>query len=116
MSETIVIYHNPRCSKSRQVLALLVERGVEANVICYLDDPPSVATLDALIDKLGIEPHALLRSKENAYSDVGLTPDSSRSAIIAAIVDHPILLERPVIVRGERAVIGRPPARVLELL
>jgi arsenate reductase len=110
------IYHNPRCTKSRETLALLREHDVEPEVVLYLETPPSAKELKALIKKLGIEPHALLRSKEAAYAEAGLERGSSLSEIVEAIVEHPILLERPVVVVGERAVIGRPPERVLELL
>lgn len=110
------IYHNPRCTKSRETLALLREHEVEPEVVLYLEATPSEEELKALIKKLGIEPHALLRTKEAAYAEAGLERGSSLDEIVSAIVAHPVLLERPVVVIGERAVIGRPPERVLELL
>lgn len=110
------IYHNPRCTKSREALALLREHELEPDVVLYLESVPSAKELKALIKKLGIEPHALLRSKEAAYAEAGLSRTSSLDGIVNAIVQHPILLERPVVVVGDRAVIGRPTERVLEIL
>jgi len=116
MAERAVIYHNPRCSKSRQTLQLLRDNGIEPTIVEYLKEPPSAATIKELIQLLGIEPHALLRSKEAPYAEHGLTPKSSAAAVAKAIVQDPVLLERPVVVIGKRAVIGRPPQNVLELL
>jgi arsenate reductase len=114
---TIQIYHNPKCSKSRQTLALLEERGLTPQVIEYLKTPPSAAELDAILKRLGIEPRALLRTKEEAYAAAGLDdPKLTRKQLIAAMVEHPILIERPIVVNGERAAIGRPPEAVLEIL
>lgn len=110
-------YHNPRCSKSRQALELLRERGFEPELVAYLDNPPDAAALRALIGKLGIAPRALLRSGEAEYAELGLAEASlDDEALIAAMAAHPILIERPIFEHGERAVIGRPPERVLELL
>lgn len=111
------IYHNPRCSKSRQTLALLEERGIKPRVIKYLDTPPDADTLRKLIDKLGLEhAHDLVRRKETEYRDAGLSPDSSDDTVIAAIVAHPRLLERPIVVTENRAVLGRPPENALALI
>ena len=116
MSE-FTIYHNPRCSKSRQTLALLEENGVSPEVVLYLDTPPSAAELKALLGKLGIEARALLRKGEDAYKSEGLADTSlDDAALVAAMVAHPKLIERPIVVKGERAVLGRPPENVLELL
>jgi len=112
----VVIYHNPRCSKSRQTLALIEARGIDPTVVCYLDTPPSAAQVGRLIDQLGIEPHQLLRKKEAAYAKQGLTPSSSRAMITEAIAASPTLLERPVVVVGELARLGRPPEQILEIL
>lgn len=110
-------YHNPRCSKSRQALELLRERGLEPTVIAYIDTPPDAATLRALIGKLGISPRALLRTGESVYAELGLDEASlDDDALINAMVTHPILIERPIFENGDRAVIGRPPERVLELI
>jgi len=110
-------YHNPHCSKSRQALELLRERGLEPELVAYLDTPPDAATLRALLGKLGISPRALLRQGESVHAELGLDDVSlDDDAIIAAMAAHPALIERPIFELGERAVIGRPPARVLELL
>lgn len=115
MSE-VVLLHNPRCSKSRATLALLEERGVAARVVEYLKDPLGREQLEELASKLGRPPREWVRSKEAAYAEAGLGPDSSDADVIAAMVAHPILMERPVVVVGSRAEIGRPPERVLEIL
>ena len=112
----MIIYHNPRCSKSRQALALLRENGVEPQVSEYLKTPPDEAALRDLLKKLGLCAHEILRTKEDAYVNCGLSPESSEAEILTAIVAHPILLERPIIVKGNRAIIGRPPENVRELL
>lgn len=116
-SEQTIIYHNPRCGKSRLTLSLLRERGVEPRIIEYLKTPPSAAELKGLIQKLGIEPRALLRKGEPEFKAAGLDqPALGAEAAIKAMVAHPILIERPIVVRGDKAVIGRPPEAVLALL
>lgn len=113
----VTIYHNPRCSKSRQTLALLQEQGVEPKVIEYLSDTPDAKTLDTLLKKLKLEPRDLMRRKEAPYQELGLDePALSRQALIAAMVEHPILIERPIVVNGAKAALGRPPEKVLEIL
>jgi arsenate reductase (glutaredoxin) len=114
--QAVRIYHNPRCSKSREVLGLLRARGIEPEVVDYLETPPDAATLKQLIGKLGVAPHALLRTKEDAYARSGLDASSSADAVAEAIAAAPILLERPLVVVGERAAIGRPVENVLALL
>lgn len=112
-----VLYHNPHCSKSRGALELLQERGIEPQVVRYLDTPPDAATLRTLVRKLGIRPRELLRTGEEEYRSLGLADESvGDDAIIEAMAAHPRLIERPILMRDERAVIGRPPERVLELL
>ena len=112
-----VLYHNPRCSKSRGALELLQERGIEPQVVRYLDTPPDAATLRTLVRKLGIRPRELLRTGEEEYRSLGLADESvGDDAIIQAMAAHPRLIERPILMRDERTVIGRPPERVLELL
>ena len=112
-----VIYHNPRCSKSRQTLELLNERGVEAQVVEYLQTPPDAATLQGILDMLGIEPRQLMRSNEPEYRDLNLDDASlSREQLIAAMVSHPRLIQRPIVVRGDKATLGRPPEQVLGIL
>ncbi|MFI2810476.1 MULTISPECIES: arsenate reductase (glutaredoxin) [Microbulbifer] len=111
------IYHNPRCSKSRQTLQLLQEKGVEPEVVLYLETPPDADTLNALLQKLGIGARQLLRTGEDAYKELGLKdkelPDEK---LVKAMVEHPKLIQRPIVVKGDRAVLGRPPENVLELL
>ena len=115
MKPKVVIYHNPRCTKSRQTLELLKKRGIEPEVVEYLKNPPSAARVKELIDLLGVPPHALLRKGEAPYAELGLSEKSSKAEVAKAIAEHPILLERPVVVAGKKAVIGRPPERVLEI-
>ena len=111
------MYHNPRCSKSRQTLALLRERGLEPQVILYLETPPSEARLEDLLDMLGVPARDLMRRKEAPYRELGLDdPSLTRAELVAAMASHPILIERPVVVSGTRAAIGRPPEKVLEIL
>jgi arsenate reductase len=111
------LYHNPKCSKSRQTLALLTERGAQPHVIEYLKTPPTAAELDDLLTKLGMQPRELLRTGEDAYREHGMDDASlSRAELIARMVATPIVIERPIFVHGERAVVGRPPERVLEIL
>ena len=114
---TSKLYHNPRCSKSRGALELLRERGIEPRIMAYLDQPPSVAELHALLRMLGTDARSLLREGEPEYTQLELSdPSLGEDALIAAMVAHPRLIERPVFVHAGRAVIGRPPERVLELL
>lgn len=110
------LYHNPRCSKSRAALALLQERGVEPEVVLYLQTPPSIDELKRLLGRLGLSAAELVRSKEGAYRDAGLGKQSSEAELLQAMAWEPKLIERPILVRGDRAVIGRPPEKVLELL
>lgn len=113
----ITIYHNPRCSKSREALRLLEEHDAAPEVVKYLETPPDAETLSSLLRMLGLEPRDLMRKKETEYRELGLDdPSLSREQLIAAMVEHPRLIERPIVVEGGRAVLGRPPERVLELL
>ena len=113
----VEIWHNPRCSKSRQALALLEERGLEPQVRLYLQSPPDAKTIDRVLKLLGKEPRELIRKNEAPYRELGLDDKKkTRAELIAAMAEHPILIERPVVVRGERAVLGRPPEEVLSLI
>lgn len=113
----LVLWHNPRCSKSRETLALLREHGVEPRIVEYLKTPPDAGELSHVLDLLGIEPRDLMRHKEAPYQALGLdNPTLDRDTLIAAMVANPVLIERPVAIRGNRAAIGRPPERVLDLL
>ena len=117
MSETVTIYHNPRCSKSRQALEILEQEGIEAHVVQYLLTPPDAATLNQLLMQLGLEPRELMRKAEPEYTDLQLdNPALSREQLIAIMVQHPRLIERPIVVANGRAVIGRPPEKVLDIL
>jgi len=113
----ITIYHNPRCSKSRQTLQLLEEHGIAPNIVLYLENPPSKKQLQDLLKKLGIGARALLRTGEDEYKQHNLADTTlSETALIDAMATYPKLIERPIVVRGMRATIGRPPENVLELL
>ena len=117
MNDSITLWHNPRCSKSREALALLREHGVEPVVVDYQRTPPTAAELDHVLTLLDIEPLQLIRTGEAIWAQVGGDdPSLDRDALIAAMVANPILIERPIALRGNRAVIGRPPERVLDLL
>jgi len=114
---SVDIYHNPRCSKSRETLDLLLGKGIEPSIIEYLKEPPDEIELRQLLDLLGIPARELLRTGEDAYKEMGLQdPEVSEDDIIAAILKHPILMERPIVVTNGRAKIGRPPEAVLEIL
>ncbi len=113
----IVIYHNPRCTKSRETMKLLEDNGIKPKVIEYLKTPPSAAELKELVSKLGITPRQLLRKAEAPYKDLKLADEKlSDAAIIKAMADNPILIERPIVVNGKKAALGRPPEAVLNIL
>lgn len=116
MADDITIYHNPRCGKSRAALALLQERGLRPRIVEYLKTPLDAAGLQQLVGLLRIRPEQLLRKGEDVFKERYAGTVLSDAEAIQAMVDHPILMERPVIVRGTRAVIGRPPEKALELL
>ena len=112
-----VLFHNPRCSKSRGALELLQQHGVSPRIVSYLETPPDVDTLRALLRQLGLPSRDLLRTGEPEYAALGLAdPALDDEQLLAAMVAHPRLMERPIFVHGDRAVIGRPIERVLELL
>ena len=116
MSE-LTLYHNPRCSKSRGALELLEARGLAPTVVRYLETPPSAAELRDLLVKLGLSARQLLRSGEEEYQTLGLADAAlSEEQLIEAMVAHPRLIERPILVAGDKAVVGRPPEKVLEIL
>ena len=114
----VSIYHNPRCSKSRETLALLQERGIEPDVVLYLETPPDVPTLKRLLKQLGIHSaRELMRRKEDLYQELALADSAlSEAQLLQAMVDHPKLIERPIVIKGEQARIGRPPEAVLEII
>jgi len=114
---SVTIYHNPRCSKSRQGLALLEEKGVETEIIKYLETPPTIDELTLIIEMLGMKPRDLMRKKEAIYKQLELSdatlPDD---ALIMAMVEHPNLIERPIVINGDKAALGRPPKKILDIL
>ncbi len=110
----VTIYHNPKCSKSRQTLALLEENGVAPEIVLYLETPPDAAMFRDLLDKLGMSAKDLLRPVE--AKEAGLSKDMGDDALIAGMIAHPRSIQRPIVVKGARAVLGRPPENVLDLL
>ncbi len=114
MPPSTTIFHNPRCTKSRQTLALLQARGVDPDVVLYLDSPPDAAALRDLLSKLDLPASALVRKKE--HRELGLDPTDDDDELVRRMAAHPRIIERPIVVRGDRAVLGRPPENVLKLL
>ncbi|MFV1997249.1 MAG: arsenate reductase (glutaredoxin) [Acidiferrobacterales bacterium] len=113
----VTIYHNPHCSKSRQTLDLLRQKGIEPTIVEYLKTPPNVDTLKKVLELLGLPPSGLMRKKEPAYKEAGLDDESlSEDAQIAAMVAHPKVIERPIVVSNGKARIGRPPESVLDIV
>ncbi len=114
---SVTIYHNSRCSKSRQTFALLEEKGVDLEIVEYLTTPPDAATVKNLLSMLNLSPRELMRKGETAYKENNLADDSlSDDQLISAMVENPILIERPIVVSNGKAAIGRPPESVLEIL
>jgi len=114
---SVTIYHNPRCSKSRATLQLLTDRNIEPDIVEYLDTPPDAQTLDKLLTKLGMEPRELMRKQEAEYRENNLDDESlNRDQLIQAMIDHPRLIERPIVVTNNKVAIGRPPENVLDIL
>jgi len=117
MTEPIRIFHNPRCSKSRQTLELLTEQGIEPEIIRYLETPPTEQELSDILEALGRQPRELIRTGEKEYKELGLdNPDLSRAQLIAAMVATPKLIERPIVLANGKAAVGRPPESVLTIL
>ena len=111
------IYHNPRCSKSRATMKILEEKGIQPTIVEYLSTPPDAATLDSFLVRLGMEPRELMRKGEAPYKELNLKDaGKSRAELIAAMVENPILIERPIVVNGEKIALGRPPENVLDIL
>jgi arsenate reductase len=116
-NDKVVIYHNPKCSKSRETLQILQDNNIEPEIIDYLKDPPTAQALKNIIAMLGVSARDLMRSTEAAHKEANLEDDSlSDDDIIAAICRYPALLQRPIVVSGNKAIIGRPPVRVLEII
>lgn len=114
----VTIYHNPRCSKSRETLTLLRENGVEPEIVLYLETPPDAAALKGVLEKLGFtSARALMRTKEPLYRSLELGNTSlSEEKLLAAMAAHPALIERPIVIAGNQARLGRPPEQVLEIV
>lgn len=113
---SVTIYHNPRCSKSRQTLQLLRDNGVEPEIIDYLNESPTASTLAAILKKLGLSARDLMRKKEAIYKDLQLAAVESEEKLITAMTENPILIERPIVLANGKAALGRPPESVLEIL
>lgn len=113
-----IIYYNPRCSKCRQTLALLRENDIEPGIVTYLEDPPSRRALSEVVRKLGLDPREIIRFKEPAARELGLRPKDERTKAewIEILAKNPSLIERPIVIHGDKAVLGRPPEQVLTIL
>ena len=117
MANTVTLYHNPRCSKSRQTLELLEQQAITPTVVNYLDTPPDAVTLTAMLKMLGLEPRELMRKGEAEYTELKLdNTELSREQLIQAMIENPRLIERPIVIKGNKAVLGRPPEQVLTIL
>ncbi len=117
MSDEVRIFYNPKCSKCRLTMDILKNKGITASVVEYLNTPPDSAELGHVLDMLGLEPRDLMRKHEAPYKTNSLdNPDLSREQLIQAMIDHPVLIERPIIINGNKATIGRPPEKVLDIL
>jgi len=112
----VTIYHNPRCSKSRQTLALLEDKGVDITIIEYLKTPPTAEQLDQILTLLGMEPEALMRKNEAEYREHFKGKSLNRDEAIALMVQYPKVIERPIVINGNKATIGRPPESVLNIV
>ena len=113
--EKVKIYHNPRCGKSREGLKLLEQQGVDIEVIKYLENPPTKEELKRILKMLGMSAKELIRKKESIYKELGLKDVKDEEKLIEAMVQHPKLIERPIVIMGDKAVLGRPPEKILEL-
>ncbi len=114
---SVTIFHNPRCSKSRQTLKLLQDQDIELEIVEYLKTPPTTERLEEILGLLGMDPRQLMRTGESVYREQNLGDASlSRSALIQAMTDHPILIERPIVLANNKAALGRPPENVLEIV
>lgn len=117
MSEKVRIFHNPSCSKCRLTMDILDDKGVDTTVVEYLNTPPNSTELNEILDLLNLEPRDLMRKHETPYQENNLdNPDLSRDQLINAMINDPILIERPIIINGNKATIGRPPEKVLDIL
>ena len=117
MTDDVTIYFNPKCSKCRLSIELLEKEGQHAEVVEYLNTPPDASTLESILDMLGMEPRDLMRKHEKEYTEAGLdNPDLSREQLINAMIEYPRLIERPILIKNGKAIIGRPPEKILDIL
>ncbi len=117
MTDSVIIYHNPRCSKSRSTLQLLEDKGAQTDIVEYLKTPPNKQQLAEILDMLGLEPRQLMRTHETEYKENNLADESlSRDQLLDAMIRFPKLIERPIVISQGKAVIGRPPENVLEII
>lgn len=117
MESAVTLYHNPKCSKSRQTMSLLEQQGITPTIVNYLDTPPDAATLTTMLKMLELEPRELMRKGEAEYTGLKLdNTELSREQLIQAMVENPRLIERPIVIKGNKAVLGRPPEQVLTIL
>ena len=114
---SVTIFHNPRCSKSRQTLSLIQEKNIDINIIEYLKTPPDISQLGQILKQLGYEPRQLMRKSEQIYKDLDLGNENKTAEdLVTAMTQNPILIERPIVLSGEKTAIGRPPESVLNIL
>jgi arsenate reductase len=116
MQRDYVLWYNPRCSSCQRALSLLREKGIEPELRRYLEEPPTATEVEDLLAKLGLPPNAVARTKEDEYQVLRLSERTPREEMVQAFVQHPRILQRPILVHGDRAVLARPPERVLELV
>lgn len=117
MTDDVTIYYNPRCSKCRMSLELLEQHGQNTRIVEYLETPPDYATLDSILELLGLEPRELIRTHEKEYAEAGLDDTTlSREQLINAMIEHPRLIERPIVIKNGKAAIGRPAENILDIL
>jgi len=117
MSQKVRIYHNPNCTKCRLTMGILDDKGIDTTVVEYLNTPPNKDELSEVLDLLDLEPRELMRKHEAPYTENNLDDAAlTREQLIQAMIDHPILIERPIVINGNKATIGRPPEKVLEIL
>ncbi len=112
----IIIWHNPRCSKSREALKLLQEKGIEPKIYKYLDEHPTKEQIKEVLKMLGVGPREIMRTKEKIYKELGLKDVDDDEKLIEAMAEHPKLIERPIVIKEGKAVLGRPPQKVIELV
>lgn len=117
MNDNVRIFYNPKCSKCRLTMDILNDKGLTTTIVEYLKTPPDASELSRILEMLGIEPRELMRKHEPPYKDQNLdNPELSRDQLIQAMVDHPILIERPIVIKDNKAIIGRPPEKILAIL